>query len=847
MLRIPGKYIKIFYYRIPMFHFLLKNKKNRQTMKQAQVRARDSFIVDLRPLIEKQTKTAINIPYEKVVKRINNSKNSSFSVSPEKNEKRNKKFKRQRSYRVSFKSLAAIKFYSWQRKKRLLKDLPLYKKVKKNFNIYNANSLKQLKSTKRIIKKKNKNLKDRNQANRYLLNCYRSIFSFVIVLIIIILPFKILAYFKIIDLPNLKDTVLNKSLLAMENMVIAGSQASNLSWNEATNNFSIASQSFNEAQSSLDKVDDWLLSFAAFSKNSDLKMASFSKSFLRAGLAAAQMGQYLSTAGEVMESEETDKNWGALIDSFVLYGKLAQVEARKVESELADIKPSSLPQKYQAQFLDFQNKLKQITQSLELLLSSADSVKSFLGVSADKRYLLIFQNNTEMRGSGGFLGSYALVDIRNGNIRKLEVPNGGSYDTEAGMRLFIKAPEPLRLVNPRWFFWDANWWPDWPLTAKSLMWFYEKSDGPTVDGVISFTPDVLEDLLIISGEIDLESEYGLTINASNFYDLIQKVVEKPNLKLTYPEEILNLPDSPDSEPKKIIGDLMIKIIEQLPQVLNKENLPALAVALEKNLAAKNILLYFNDEDLQAKLNNFGINGAIKNNEHDYLMVTHTNIAGQKTDRVMEDKIIHETEILADGSVIDNLTIYRAHKANRGDIFSGVRNVDWLRVYVPEGSMLLDASGFTSPDEHYFDEPQAEWLDFPAIFDNEGKYFTDLESATKIYKESGKTVFANWVMTDPGEVSIINFKYRLPLKIKKTDLSSDSWFDKAERILAGKLPDYYQFTLLIQKQPGAKEALYNLSLKLPNFWRIAWNYPKNTSWSGDFKLNRDRFQAVLLEN
>jgi len=77
----------------------------------------------------------------------------------------------------------------------------------------------------------------------------------------------------------------------------------------------------------------------------------------------------------------------------------------------------------------------------------------------------------------------------------MEVPSGGGYDTEAGLTEFIAAPEPLHLVDPLWHFWDANWWPDWEKSAKKLMWFYEKSDGPTVDGVISITPTVIEKII----------------------------------------------------------------------------------------------------------------------------------------------------------------------------------------------------------------------------------------------------------------------------------------------------------------------------------------------------------------
>ena len=691
------------------------------------------------------------------------------------------------------------------------------------------------------------NTNKNQEKNLILLKWYRSIFAFALVLLIIIAPFKILSYFKIINFQDIKSNVLGESLSGMENLADAADNASNMSWSDAASDFSLAAENFSAAQDSLAKINDWLLPLATLAHNPEIRMAAFSKKFINIGIAASEMGQNLSLAGASLDNQDENKSWGTLIDSFVIYGGRAQDNAKTIQSELHDINVDLLPEEYRGQFISLRAQADLAVQSLDLLLSSAQSIKSFLGVSQDKRYLLIFQNNTEMRASGGFLGSYALVDIRDGAIRKLEVPSGGSYDTEAGMRTFVQSPEPLWLVNPRWYLWDANWWPDWPLTARSLMWFYEKSDGPTVDGVISFTPDVLEDLLRISGEIDLQAEYGLTINADNFWELLQSVVEKPNLALSHPDLVLNIPDSPENEPKKIIGDLMVKIMERLPQVLSAENVPALFVSLEKNLAAKNILLYFRDENLQASLHKYDLDAAIKAAPHDYLMLVHTNIAGQKTDRRMLDRIEHQAEILSDGSIIDTLTIRRTHTGLKNELFSGVRNVDWLRVYVPEGSLLLSASGFKQPDAMYFEKPDASWLIFPAIAENEAKAFTHIQSGTKIYKESGKTVYANWVMTDPGETSVITLKYRLPFKLKKNELEQNSYLDKLQAFLAADKAEYYPFSMLIQKQAGAQEAQYKLSLNTPVSWNNIWNYPENLSWSDEFMLDRDTLKAVLFKN
>lgn len=824
-----------------------KNKGNYQPVKQS-----DSFLVDLRSIITEKDKTvekiSNNLKTEKKVKAVKFKRNKfilPINISSPKVTFWQRNFittKHKRSWRINFHSHLLSKYYFYRFKKRLGYQVSAFKSAKYYFQDFHSYTWKNLAKLQKSVHEKKHSVKD-----QVLIKWYRSIFAFSLVLLFIIAPFKILAYFKIIDLPNLKSSVLGESLAGVENLADAADNASHMSWQDAASDFSLAADNFSAAQNSLSGVNDWLLPLATLARDPEIKMAAFSKKFINIGIAAAEMGENLSFAGASFEKQEKDKSWGTLIDSFVFYGERAQNNAKTIQSELYSINVNLLPQEYQSQFITFRSQADLAVQSLDLLLSSAQSIKSFLGVSQDKRYLLVFQNNTEMRASGGFLGSYALVDIRDGNIRKLEVPSGGSYDTEAGMRTFVQSPEPLWLVNPRWYLWDANWWPDWPLTARSLMWFYEKSDGPTVDGVISFTPNVLEDLLRISGEIDLQQEYGLSINADNFWELLQGVVEKPNLELSHPELASNFPDSPENEPKKIIGDLMIKIMERLPQVLSAENMPALLIALEKNLAAKNILLYFSDEDLQDSLHKYDLDAAVKEAPHDYLMLVHTNIAGQKTDRRMLDRVEHQAEILSDGSVIDTLTIYRTHTGLKNEVFSGVRNVDWLRVYVPEGSLLLSASGFKQPDSIYFETPDPEWLMFPAIAENEAKAFTHVQSATKIYKESGKTVYANWLMTDPGETSVIRLKYRLPFKLKKNELEQHNYLDKLQALLAGERSGYYPFSMLIQKQPGAKEAQYQLSLSIPSSWRTIWNYPNNSSWSDAFMLNRDILKAVLLEN
>ena len=98
-----------------------------------------------------------------------------------------------------------------------------------------------------------------------------------------------------------------------------------------------------------------------------------------------------------------------------------------------------------------------------------------LGHDSQQRYLFLFQNNNELRASGGFIGSIAIFDIYQGKVNKLEIPRGGTYDLAYGQKINLKAPDALSLINPNFNIWDANWWYDFPTSAKKIIWFYQEA------------------------------------------------------------------------------------------------------------------------------------------------------------------------------------------------------------------------------------------------------------------------------------------------------------------------------------------------------------------------------------
>ena len=658
---------------------------------------------------------------------------------------------------------------------------------------------------------------------------------FPLTLLILILPFKAYTYYRSLD--EVRARVAGASQSAIEQLAKAGKSAAGLDFNQATADFNGADESFAQAQSELKNINEMLLALGSLLPIGEAKLAAAGPEILNAGEAGAEMGKNLSQAvSRLAELSKQDLPLG--LSEFVRYGTQAVISAGALNRSIQKINPDVLPLEYRERFMLMREQATFLEGTLAEFIELTKKISLMLGSDDLKRYLVVFQNNNEARATGGFLGSYALVDFKKGKLTNMETPGGGTYDTEAGLRVRVAAPEPLWLLNPLWHLWDANWWPDWPTSARKVAWFFEKSDGPTVDGVISLTPSVLYKLLQITGPIDLTAEYGVVINADNFLAILQEFAEqKPEVT---------------TKPKKIIGALLEKIIADLPNKLNQETLLALVKAAEESLNQKQILIYLRDADAAATINRYGWDGRIKQTDRDYLLVVNSNIGGGKSDRSIRQTIDHRAEIGADGAVTDTLTIKREHTGEKSEKFSGVRNVNWLRVYVPAGSQLISAAGFVPPAAVYFAEPDAAWLKDPDLtVENQAQI--DPASGTKVYTEAGKTVYANWSMIDPGQTAVITLKYRLPFKLT---LENDAtFFDNLRALINTPKKNYIAYSLLVQKQPGAENTQINGTLVLdPGSIFSAepvWRYPAKTDgtngelWNFNRSLDTDKYFAVIL--
>ncbi|MCD4705575.1 DUF4012 domain-containing protein [bacterium] len=687
------------------------------------------------------------------------------------------------------------------------------------------------------------------------LNWKHSLAFFTIICFVFLLPFEALFLYNANSYN--KGLVLGDATTALDELKLGGKSVLQNDLENADYHFYESLSNFSNARQNLEDVNSIVIKILqqvpidGGSVSSGEKLICFGENIARS---AIYINKILETASEqenlqknneisvndkILTAYNVEKNLIKKIELAKNNVFLATKELKNAKSNLDSVNFNVLPEQERKQLIEIKKILPVLISCLDNFNEFLDFSLEFLGKKSFKRYLILFQNNYELRATGGFIGSFGMIDVNGGKIEKIEIPEGGSYDLQGGLSKNVSSPEPFYLISPLWQFHDSNWWPDFPTSAKKMMWFYENSGGPTVDGIIALTPEIIIELLKITGPIAME-EYDEIVSADNF--------------MWVTEYNIGLRENKEDKPKKFIVELSMKLFDKIlnqSESLNiKNGLSDILAILDKTIKSKDLQLYFNNEKSQNIAQKYGLSGEIKQAKGDYLMVVNSNIAGDKSDGVISQNINLDSSIQEDGSIINQLTIKREHNGDDQDYFQRVRNVNWIRIYVPENSQIISASGFIHPEKEYFNKPDRQFDIDEDLAMLDGGFQIDKNSDTHIYNQFGKTVFANWSMIDVGETAIIKIKYKLPFKIQKAVVAKDKKLELIQKYFpfyekdTNLNDDLRGYVFLIQKQAGINSH-FNYKLNIPDNWEKIWSNDSSINFSSSV-LNKDMLFGNIFE-
>ncbi len=624
-----------------------------------------------------------------------------------------------------------------------------------------------------------------------------------------------------------KDEITNKGRDALGHLAQAKTNMLGHDFENASVDITNAKRELEEAEKELDKIGGSLSEI--FSQLPLFSKISTGKSVIEIGQevaeAAENINKFLAAFSQLENPFDEKSAQGMSLGEVFLVvneglGKLKE-NVKNIEVQLEKISVDELPLEYQSKFDQAKKDFGVLTGVIAKIEENNKVFWDVLGYNGVRRYLFVFQNNQEMRATGGFIGSYGVLKIKEGEVENLFIE--GIYNPDGQLKEKVVPPKPIQKISAAWSTHDANWFPNFPTSAEKIAWFYEKTGGPTVDGVITLTPNVLEELLEVTGPIEMR-DYEVVINKENFIEKTQHEVE-----IDYDREL--------NQPKKFIADLTPIILNKVFSSKNSEDLAKTFSIISKLVKEKHILIYSLDHNIQKIISEQGWSGEVLQTRKDYLMVVNSNINGYKTDGVIDEYIDHEAVIQEDGSIISKVKIKRVHNGGHKayDWWNKV-NCDYMRVYVPKGSRLISVKGQTREfNQSPLNYDQLNFRRDPNIEQEEQNMEVDPESGTRIYEQDNKTVFANWVYVSPQEAVEIEYEYILPFQINfnKNKEKTDS------------------YSILFQKQSGSPGSRLKSKIKLNDQSEILWKYPevldmREQEINFSSVLFRDKFMGVALQ-
>lgn len=358
--------------------------------------------------------------------------------------------------------------------------------------------------------------------------------------------------------------------------------------------------------------------------------------------------------------------------------KISKVNARLKDEVFLGQYPSFM----KARIVDLQNKIGLYQSLVDQARVAAILLPEITAIDGKKSYLVLLQNNLELRPGGGFIGSYGKFDFEGGRLTGIKVDD--IYSLDGQLKDVIEPPAEIKthLKVDRWYLRDSNYDPDFPTSAKQAAFFYKKEGGDLINGVVALDLTASGKLLSAVGGLDLP-EYGESVDGDN---LFERAISHAEVGFF-----------PGSQAKK---NYLVSLQTQLFNkvfYLSKQNWPAIIQALGSSLKQKHLMVYMEDPRIFSYLasqNWAGIiprGGAkVEGETGDFLAINEANVGANKANYYLKRAFNLETNIDKDGGVKHTLRL-SYNNTSPSEVFPAGGYKNFFRLYLPLGAKLVKAT------------------------------------------------------------------------------------------------------------------------------------------------------------
>lgn len=319
--------------------------------------------------------------------------------------------------------------------------------------------------------------------------------------------------------------------------------------------------------------------------------------------------------------------------------------------------------------------LNEIRQDIKYWEVIAKNLPELLGVNEKKVYLVLLQNNMELRPTGGFIGSFALASFENGKLINLDVKD--VYDADGQLVGHVEPPSPIKnyLGEANWYLRDSNWDPDFPTSSQSAEWFLEKELDIVVDGVIGIDLELARGILSAQGDLYL-SDFDQTVTSENLYEVTQNEVEEDFF--------------PGSRKKSVfLTSLARELLNKLVNV-ESQNFNKISKVVLDNLEGRHIQIYLHEANSQKAISGLGWSGAVVipacsgNCYVDFVSLIDANVGVNKANYYIKRSMKFDVS-LDKGVITRTLTV--VYENTGKEVYK-----TFTRVVAPNGSQFVNIEG-----------------------------------------------------------------------------------------------------------------------------------------------------------
>lgn len=362
----------------------------------------------------------------------------------------------------------------------------------------------------------------------------------------------------------------------------------------------------------------------------------------------------------------------------------ADLDKAKRHADLVDV--SVLPSGQRDSFLKARTQIDDGVAGAAEFQRLAPVLLEILGANGPRTYLVENLDPAELRGGGGFVGSYILLSADQGQI-KLGV-SGNVYDIDypypvKGQRRYVAPPNSLNeFATHGWVFGDSNFYADFPASASGGEDLFKRETGRSVDGVIGIDFWAVAEMLNVTGPLQIP-EYGITVDAKTFPDVVVHRL------LT---EQGNVPGK-----KTFFPIVAAHVLDKLT-ALGSGDWSNLLGHLNTAVSQRHMQVYFNNQTAQNEMGNIGWNGRQMASTPDLELMqeVEANYGGNKANYWLERTFT--LELTVDNGKLDHKVSIGLKNLIPPGFEGGQEYRGYFRFYYPDSGTAARAAGLLA--DHY---------------------------------------------------------------------------------------------------------------------------------------------------